>query len=57
MLGPKYCAYIFMKRSPKDIATLLNVEPKSIRMSKYRLKQKLGLGKDDDLEDYISKLA
>ncbi|HEX6428352.1 MAG TPA: hypothetical protein VF008_11725 [Niastella sp.] len=56
-LDLKYCAYIFMKRSTKEMAVLLNVEPKSIRMSKYRLKQKLGLDKEDDLDVYISSVV
>lgn len=55
-LDLRYCAFIFMKRSTKEMAMLLNVEPKSIRMSKYRLKQKLDLDKDDDLEEYINNL-
>ncbi|WP_354376180.1 LuxR C-terminal-related transcriptional regulator [Pedobacter africanus] len=45
-----------MKRSTKEIAMLLNVESKSIRMSKYRLKQKMNLHKEDDLEAYINKM-
>lgn len=55
-LDLKYCAYIFLKHSTKEMAGLLNVEPKSIRMSKYRLKQKLGLQKEDDLEAYINNM-
>lgn len=56
-LDLKYCAYIFLKRSTKEMAGLMGVEPKSIRMSKYRLKQKLGLGKEEELEDYIRGLV
>lgn len=56
-LDLKYCAYIYMKRSTKEMAMLLNVEPKSIRMSKYRLKQKLGLDREDDLEEFIGNLV
>lgn len=56
-LDLKYCAYIFLKRSTKEMATLLGVAPKSIRMSKYRLKQKLALDKDEDLDEYIRRVA
>jgi len=56
-LDLRHCAYIYMKRSTKEIAMFLNVEPKSIRMSKYRLKQKLNLNKEDDLEAYINSLG
>ncbi|WP_256371218.1 hypothetical protein [Flavobacterium poyangense] len=41
-----------MKRTTKEMAEFMNVEPKSIRMTKYQLKQKWGLGKEDDLEKY-----
>jgi DNA-binding CsgD family transcriptional regulator len=46
-----------MKLSSKQIAALLHVEPKSVRMAKYRLKQKLGLGKDDELDAVIQNLT
>lgn len=52
-LDLKYCAYIYLKRSTKEIANLLGVEAKSVRMSKYRIKQKLGLDKDEELDQYI----
>ncbi|RFZ95624.1 hypothetical protein D0C36_08935 [Mucilaginibacter conchicola] len=52
-LDLKYCAYILMGLDNKEIATRLGVEPKSIRMARYRLKQKLKLGKDDNLDQAI----
>ncbi len=56
-LDLKYCAYILLKRSTKEMASLMSVEPKSIRMSKYRLKQKLGLEKEEDLETFVRALV
>lgn len=56
-LDLKYCSYILMGLSTKDIANRLGVEPKSIRMARYRLKQKLGLQKEDSLDQFISALA
>ncbi|QXV65646.1 LuxR family transcriptional regulator [Mucilaginibacter sp. 21P] len=53
-LDLKYCAYILMGLDNKEIASRLGVEPKSIRMARYRLKQKLKLGKDDDLDQAVS---
>jgi DNA-binding NarL/FixJ family response regulator len=38
----------------KQIAHLLNVEPKSVRMAKYRLKKKFGLDEDTDLDTFFS---
>jgi hypothetical protein len=39
-LDLKYCSYVKLNLSSRQMATLLNVEPTSIRMSKYRLKKK-----------------
>lgn len=55
-LDLKYCAYLHLNIDTKQIAQLLNVEPKSVRMSKYRIKQKLGLDKEEDLENYLKEL-
>ena len=55
-LDVKYCAAIYAQLSTKQMAMLFNVEPESVRMSKYRIKQKLGLEKDDDLEAFLLKV-
>jgi len=55
-LDLKYCRLIFLKFSSKEMADMLSVEPKTIRVTKYRLKQKLGLGKDDDLNMFIESV-
>lgn len=55
-LDLKYCAYILMGLDTKEIAGRLGVEPKSIRMARYRLKQKLKLEKDDNLDQFIHSL-
>ncbi|WP_353183650.1 hypothetical protein [Parapedobacter lycopersici] len=55
-LDLKYCAYIHLKLSTKEISSVLNVAPKSVRMSKYRIKQKLNLSKEDDLDLVLQEL-
>ncbi len=55
-LDLKYCAYINMGLSNKEIANLLHIEPTSVRMTRYRLKQKLALEKEEDLTGFISTL-
>jgi DNA-binding CsgD family transcriptional regulator len=55
-LDLKYCAYMKMNLSTKEIANLLNVNSDSIRVTRHRLKQKLKLNKDDDLVDFLLKL-
>ncbi|SFD18186.1 regulatory protein, luxR family [Chitinophaga sp. CF118] len=56
-LDLKYCAYIRMGLSNKEIANRLAVEAKSIRMARYRLKQKLNLQKDDSLDMFLSTVV
>jgi len=56
-LDMKYCSYILMGLSNKEISNRLNIEAKSIRMARYRIKQKLGLGKDDNLDNFIRTLG
>lgn len=56
-LDLKYCAYLYLGMDTKRIAQLLHVEPKSVRMAKYRLKQKFDLGLDTDLVNYLKKIG
>jgi len=55
-LDLKYCSYILMGLTNKDIASRLNVDPKSIRMARYRIKQKLKLDKNESLDQFIVDL-
>ncbi|MBE9602324.1 hypothetical protein [Pedobacter sp. MC2016-24] len=56
-LDLKICAYIYLKMDTRQIAQLMHVEAKSVRMSKYRIKQKLGLGKEEDLNIYLQAIG
>lgn len=56
-LDLKYCGFILMKLTNKEIATQMNVEPKSIRMARYRIKQKLNLSKEEDLDQFIQQVS
>jgi DNA-binding CsgD family transcriptional regulator len=40
----------------KEVATLLNISPKSVEVARYRLKKKLGLSKDENLINFINNL-
>ncbi len=42
--------------SSKYIATLMNISPKSVEISRYRLRQKLGLQKGDNLINFIKSI-
>ncbi|WP_300596232.1 LuxR C-terminal-related transcriptional regulator [Niabella sp.] len=56
-LDLKYCAYLYLGMDTKQIAGLLHVEPKSVRMTKYRLKQKFDLDKETDLVVFLKGIA
>lgn len=56
-LDLKYCAYIYLQMDTKQIANLFHVEAKSVRMTKYRIKQKLELSKDDDLDKFLQTIG
>ncbi|MDR2234425.1 MAG: LuxR C-terminal-related transcriptional regulator [Tannerella sp.] len=56
-LDLKYCAYLYLGMNTKQIADLLNVEAKSVRMTKYRLKQKFDLDTETDLVGYLKNIA
>ena len=55
-LDLRYCAYLYLGMDTKQIAHLLHVEPKSVRMTKYRLKQKLGLDSETVLVTYLKSI-
>ncbi|MGO1520111.1 MAG: hypothetical protein ACTHYC_08845 [Sphingobacterium sp.] len=56
-LDLKYCAYIYLQMSTKQIAQVLHVEAQSVRMFKYRLKQKFSLPKEADLETFLQEVG
>ncbi|TDQ73424.1 hypothetical protein CLV99_4476 [Sphingobacterium yanglingense] len=56
-MDQKYCAYLYLGMETKQIAQLLHVEPKSVRMARYRLKQKFDLDAETDLLSYLKKMV
>ncbi|AZB03675.1 tetratricopeptide repeat protein [Chryseobacterium lactis] len=52
-LDLKYVAYIYLNMDNIQIATALKVDPKTVSVTKYRLKQKLGVRKGQDLNTFI----
>jgi len=51
----KLCAYLKMDLSTKDIAPLMNMTIRSIEMSRYRLRKKMGLDRDLNLSEFLQK--
>ena len=54
-LDLRYCAYIHLKLSIKEFVMIFNVEPKSIRMTKYRIKTKTEFGQGTRLGRFFAK--
>lgn len=42
--------------SSKEMATLLNISPKSVEINRYRLRKKLGLGRGANLTQFINNI-
>ncbi|MFN8344376.1 MAG: hypothetical protein U0X91_05210 [Spirosomataceae bacterium] len=55
-LDLKHCAYLKLNMTPKQVAQLLGVSPKSVTLSRVRIKKKLKLNEDEQLSDFLSDL-
>ncbi len=53
----KICALIKLNMDTKQMASVLNVATNSIKSSRYRLKKKLGLDAETDLEMFIRSIG
>ncbi len=51
----KLVAYIRMNMSNKEIANLLNITLRSVESGRYRLRKRLGINKDVNLNDFIMR--
>ena len=51
----KVCALLRLNLSSKEIASLMNIEPASVDIHRYRIRRKLGLSKDKNLAEYLSR--
>jgi DNA-binding CsgD family transcriptional regulator len=52
----RICAFIKLNIPTKQMASLLNINPKSLEMTRYRLRKKLGLAVRSNLYTYICSL-
>ena len=50
------CGWLRLNMTSKDIATMKGVESKSVDMSRYRLRQKLGLSREDDMILFLKNI-
>jgi DNA-binding CsgD family transcriptional regulator len=49
----KLCAYLRMSLSSKEIAQLMNISVRGVEISRYRLRKKLNLSKEENLFNYL----
>lgn len=51
----KLCAMLRLNMNNTEIATILNIEPKSVNVAKSRLKKKLNLNTEENINLYLTK--
>ncbi|ALM47890.1 hypothetical protein AMR72_02665 [Flavobacterium psychrophilum] len=49
----RICAYFKMGMSNKQVAAILNISVETVKNGRYRLKKKLRLGEDENLDDFL----
>jgi len=49
----RLCAYLKMNISTKEISTLMNISVRGVEISRYRLRKKLGIGRETNLTLFI----
>ncbi len=52
----KICALIKLNLSIKEMASILNISPDSVKTARYRLRKKLQMNTEDNLTDFILNL-
>ena len=51
----KLCSFLKLNFNTKDIANLMGISDKSVKMNRYRLRKKFNLSRDVNLTDFVSK--
>lgn len=49
----KHCAYIISKLNSKEVAHMINISPRSVETTRYRIKKKLNLAKNQNIYDFL----
>ena len=52
----RLCVYLRMNLSSKEIARLLNISPRSVEIKRYRLRKKIELEREINLNGYFIDL-
>lgn len=51
----KLCVYSKLRFSTKEISRMLNIKPRSVQVSRYRLKKKMNIPEDIIFDDFIEE--
>ncbi len=51
------CTYFISDLSAKEIGLLMKISDVSVRVAKNKIKNKVGLGKNDNLDEYLKKIT
>ena len=52
----RLCVYLRLNLSSKEIAPLLNISTRSVEIKRYRLRKKIGVDREINLNDYFINL-
>lgn len=52
----RLCSFILLDFSTKEIATFMNIEPSSVKMSRNRLRKKLNLPQNSDIKSFLDEI-
>lgn len=52
----RICAYLRMNLSTKEIAPLMNISVRGVEISRYRLRKKFDLSREENLIDFILRV-
>ncbi|MCD8261479.1 MAG: hypothetical protein LUD15_08280 [Bacteroides sp.] len=52
----RLCAYIRLNLNTKEIAAYMNITPASVEIARHRLRKKLELGKEANLQHHLSTI-
>ena len=55
-LDKKLCTMLYINMSSKEIATVTNTTVRTVETSRYRLRRKFGLSRDEDIVSFLQKL-
>ena len=52
----RLCAMLYIDMSSKEIAVITNTTVRSVETSRYRLRKKFDLKRDDDIVDFLKSI-